>query len=150
MDGKKLVYAALAGFAVMFILSGIWYMAVMADYYEEAMAGVYNAGAILVEPNLVFIAIGYLFYAFIMAYMFPIGYKGGSAVSEGWKFGAIIGVLISVPLTFINMGLLSASATPALVDAIYQIVEKAIGGIVIAKVYAGGAGAPSASESSEE
>lgn len=150
MDGKKLVYAALAGFAVMFILSGIWYMAVMADYYEEAMAGVYNAGAILEEPNLVFIAIGYLFYAFIMAYMFPIGYKGGSAVSEGMKFGAIVGLLITVPMTFINMGLLSASMGPALVDNIYQIVEKAIGGIVIAKVYAGGAAAASASESSEE
>ena len=150
MDGKKLVYAALAGFAVMFILSGIWYMVVMMDYYEEAMAGVYNANAILEEPNLVFIAIGYLFYAFIMAYMFPIGYKGGSAVTEGLKFGAIVGVLITVPLTFINMGLLSVSATPALVDAIYQIVEKAIGGIVIAKVYGGGADAASASESSEE
>lgn len=150
MNGKKLAYATLAGFAVMFILSAIWYSGVMADYYEEAMAGVYNANAILDEPNLVFIAIGYLFYAFIMAYMFPIGYKGGSAVSEGLKFGAIIGVLITVPLTFINMGLLSASAGPALVDAIYQIVEKAIGGIVIAKVYGGGATEASASESSEE
>jgi len=134
----------------MFILSGIWYMVVMAEYYERVMKGVYNANARLDEPNLVYIAIGYLFYAFIMAYMFPIGYKGGSAVSEGLKFGAIIGVLITVPLTFINMGLLSASAGPALVDAIYQIVEKAIGGIVIAKVYSGGAAAASAPESSEE
>lgn len=150
MDGKKLVYAALAGFAAMFILANIWYMAVMGDYYDEAMAAVYNAGAILEEPNLVFIAIGYLITALIMAYIFPIGYKGGSAVSEGMKFGAIIGVLISVPLTFINMGILSVSATPAFVDAIFQIVEKSIGGIVIAKVYAGGAAAASASESSEE
>ena len=147
MDGKKSIYAALAGFAVMFILSGIWYMVVMADYYDEAMAGIYNASAILDEPNLVFIAIGYLFYALIMAYMFPIGYKGGSAVTEGMKFGAIIGVLITVPITFINMGLLSADAAPALVDTIYQIVEKSIGGIVIAKVYGAGA---SSSESAEE
>ena len=151
MDGKKLVYAALAGFAVMFILSGIWYNAVMGDYYEETMAGVYNAGVILEEPNLVFIALGILIYAFIMAYMFPIGYKGGSAVTEGLKFGAIVGVLITVPMTFIHMGLLSVSATPAFVDAIYQIVEKAIAGIVIAKVYGGGASAEaSAPESSEE
>ena len=150
MDGKKLVYAALAGFAVMFILSGIWYNAVMGDYYEETMAGVYNAGVILEEPNLVFIALGILIYAFIMAYMFPIGYKGGSAVTEGLKFGAIVGVLITVPMTFIHMGLLSVSATPAFVDAIYQIVEKAIAGIVIAKVYGGGAASASAPESSEE
>jgi len=147
MDGKKLIYAALAGFVVMWILSGIWYMVLMKDFFEEAMAGVYNANAILDEPNLVFIVIGYLIYAFIMAYIFPIGYKGGSAISEGLKFGAIVGVLITVPMTFINMGLLSASVTPALVDAIYQIVEKAIGGIVIAKVYGVGA-APS--ESTEE
>ena len=147
MDSKKLIYAALAGFAVMFILSGIWYMVVMADYYDEAMAGIYNASAILEEPNLLFIAIGYLIYAFVMAYMFPIGYKGGSVVTEGLKFGAIIGVLITIPMTFINMGLLSANAGPALIDAIYQIVEKAIGGIVIAKVYGAGA---SSSESTEE
>ncbi len=147
MDSKKLIYSTLASFAVMWILSGIWYMVVMADYYDEAMAGIYNASAILEEPNLVFIAIGYFIYALIMAYMFPIGYKGGSAVSEGLKFGAIIGVLITVPMTFINMGLLSACAGPALVDAIYQIVEKAIGGIVIAKVYGGSA---SSFESTEE
>ena len=110
MDGKKLIYATLAGFAVMWILSGIWYMVVMKDFFEEAMAGVYNANAILEEPNLIFIAIGYLIYALIMAYIFPIGYKGGSAVTEGLKFGAIVGVLITVPMTFINMGLLSASA----------------------------------------
>ncbi len=147
MDGKKFIYAALAGFAVMWIISGIWYMVVMMDYYDEAMAGIYNASALLDEPNLVFIAIGYLFYALIMAYVFPIGYKGGSAVTEGMKFGAIIGVLITVPMTFINMGLLSADAAPALVDTIYQIVEKAIGGIVIAKVYGAGA---SSSASTEE
>ena len=147
MDGKKLIYSALAGFAVMFILSGVWYMVVMMEYYEKAMAGIYNASAILEEPNLVFIAIGYFIYALIMAYMFPIGFKGGSAVSEGLKFGAIVGVLITVPLTFVNMGLLSVSPGPALVDSIYQIVEKAIGGIVIAKVYGGGA---SVSEPAEE
>ena len=145
MDGKKLIYSTLASFAVMWIISGIWYMVVMMDYYEEAMAGVYNASAILEEPNLLFIAIGYLIYALIMAYMFPIGYKGGSAVTEGLKFGAIVGVLITVPMTFINIGLLSADAGPAMIDALYQIAEKAIGGIVIAKVYG-----MSSSESSEE
>ena len=88
MDGKKLIYSALASFSVMFILSGIWYLVVMMDYYEEAMAGIYNASAILEEPDLVFIAIGYFIYALIMAYVFPIGYKGGSAVTEGMKFGA--------------------------------------------------------------
>ena len=150
VDVKKLAYATLAGFAVMFILSGIWYNALMGKYYDEAMKGVYKASTILEEPNMVFITLGILIYAFIMAYMFPIGYKGGSAVSEGLKFGAIIGVLITVPMTFIHMGLMSVSAGPALVDAIYQIVEKAIGGIVIAKVYGVGAAAASASESSEE
>ena len=149
MNGKKLVYAALAGFAVMFILAIIWYMAVMADYNDEIMAAVYNADAILDEPNLVFIVLGYLIIAFIMAYMFPIGYKGGSAVTEGMKFGAIVGLLISVPMALNNMAVLSVSATPALVNSIYQIVEKAIGGIVIAKVYGVGATA-SAPESSEE
>jgi len=147
MDGKKLIYSALAGFAVMFILSGVWYMVVMMEYYEKAMAGVYNASAIVEEPDLIFIAIGYFIYALIMSYLFPIGFKGGSAVSEGLKFGAIVGALITVPLTFVNMGLLSVSPGPALVDSIYQIVEKAIGGIVIAKVYGGGA---SVSEPAEE
>ena len=150
MDGKKLVYAALAGFAVMFILSGIWYNAVMGDYYKDVMKDVYRADAILDPPNMVFITLGILIYALIMAYMFPIGYKGGSAVSEGLKFGAVIGVLITVPMTFIKMGLMSASATPEILDAIYQIVEKSIGGIVIAMVYGSGAAAQPASESSEE
>ena len=79
MDTKKMTMAWLGGFLVMFILSGIWYNFVVMDYNMVTYAEVNLPEE---EFSLLYIVIGYLILSFMMSYMYPIGYGGGSAVKE--------------------------------------------------------------------
>ena len=88
MNRRKLVLGALAAFAVAFPLSGLWHVLLMSDFYDSA-----SGGTMRDPPLFLFVALGYMVVGFIMAYMYPKGYEGGSPVREGLKFGAIIGLL---------------------------------------------------------
>ncbi len=133
MNSKKLVFAWLAGFVAMFLLSGLWYMVLMSDYYATQFADVSRA-----EPLFIWIVLGYLVGSFILAYIYPVGSKGGSPLKEGLRFGFFMGVLIAVPFMFIAYAINTIPLSGTIVDTIYQIVEKMIGGAVIGYVYGGG------------
>ncbi len=130
MNIKKLVSAWLAGFIVMFSLSGLWYMVLMPDYYSVQFADVARA-----EPLFTWIVLGYLVVSFLLAYIYPIGYKGKSPLKEGLRFGFFMGLIIALPMGLILYGVHTYPLTATLVDIIYLVVEKTIGGIVIGFVY---------------
>ena len=134
MNSKKLIFAWLAGFVAMFALSGLWYMVLMPDYYSTQFADVSRA-----EPLFTWIVLGYLVVSFLLAYIYPVGYKGGSPLTEGLRFGFFMGLLIAVPAMFIAYAVNTLPLSGSMVDTIYQIVEKTVGGGVIGYVYGGSA-----------
>ncbi|MCH6573923.1 MAG: hypothetical protein IH795_01780 [Bacteroidetes bacterium] len=85
--------------------------------------------------SLPLIAVGYMIQAFLLAYIFPIGFGGGSAVKEGLRFGVILGSLFALPGAFIFAAVYKMPLEGNIIDAIYHIVEFSVGGIVIAKIY---------------
>ena len=117
-------------FVVMFSLSGLWHQVLMGDYYAAIMPSVTRA-----EPNMVVIACGYLITAAIMAFMFPIGYKGGPGLTEGLRFGAVIGLLWWLPANIVLSGVYETTVASALVDGAFHVAEGAAGGIVIGLLY---------------
>ena len=139
MNIKKMLYAWVAGAAGMLILGILWHTVIMGGFYDTHLAAVARD-----VPKMPFVILGYLVLALLMAYMFPLGYKGGSAVSEGLRFGILIGLLWTLPLQLVFHGLLNLGLTGGLVDAGWHVVEQGVGGIIIAMVYGAGA----ASESS--
>ncbi len=130
MNGKKLVLATLLGFVVMFLISGLWYMVIMKGYYGEQFSEVNRQ-----EFNMVWIAIGYLVCAFLLAVIYPIGYKGGTPANEGLRFGILMGLIISLPMGLVLYGVYNIPLIPTIVNIIYQVVEKGIGGIIIGLAY---------------
>ena len=122
--------AWLTGFVVMFLLSGLWYMGIMGDYYNEQFAEVNRAA-----PMMLWIVLGYLVASFLLAYIYPIGYKGGAPAKEGLRFGLFMGLVMSLPVGLILYGVNTIPLSGTLVDTIYQVVEKTIGGLVIGIVY---------------
>ena len=96
MDLKKFSMATVGGFFAMFIPGGLWHMLIMKDFYDK-----YTGDSALAEPNILFIILGVLILAALMAYMYPQGYKGGSSIKEGLRFGAVIGLLWVLPLNVI-------------------------------------------------
>ena len=96
MNGRKFLLRALVAFVVAFLLSCLWHVLLMVDFYES------NAGGAMRDPPLFWsIALGYMVVGLIMAYMYPKGYEGGSPVSEGLKFGALIGLLWWFPTNLV-------------------------------------------------
>ncbi len=133
MNMKKCVLAALAGFAVMFSISGLWYLVIMRNFYSTQFAEVNRP-----EENMIWIVIGYIVAAILLAFIYPIGYKGGDPAKEGLRFGILMGLIMILPVAFILFGVYKFPLTGSLVDTIYQIVEKSIGGVVIGLVFGRG------------
>ena len=130
MNVKKWFLAGLLGFVVMFILSGLWYMLIMDAFYRA------QVGALMREQYcFTFIVLGYLVMAFLMSYIYPIGYKGGPAVKEGVRFGVLIGLLVWLSTNLVVYGAHNMTLCATLVDSAWHVVEEGIGGLVIALVY---------------
>jgi hypothetical protein len=130
MNGKKWFLGGLAGFAVMFALSGLWYMVLMSKFYRAQDQGIMRE-----QFNFLFLVLGYVVLAFLMSLIYPIGYKGGSLVKEGLRFGVLIGLVVWLTANLTLHGVLNNTLASALVDSVWHIVEQGIGGIVIALVY---------------
>lgn len=136
MDAKKFILATIAGGVVMWLLAGLWYWVIATKLYPPMAE----------HPRMLFIILGYLVLAILMAYLYPIGYKGGSPLAEGVRFGIVMGLLWVLPLCLVEHG----ATTPTLafrvivIDAIWHCVEEGIGGIVMAYCYGGPAKAAAA------
>jgi uncharacterized membrane protein len=134
MNMTKFIIATIASFVVMFLLGGLVHMKLLHEFYLAHMTAPCNIDR--AEPMLLYIALGVLLLALIMSYMYPKGVESSNKVMEGFKFGAIIGILWCIPLDLIMYGSTEMfSRTLILVDAGTAIVIQGIGGIVIAYCY---------------
>ena len=134
MNTKKMIFATVAAFIVMFLLGYLWHAVLMVDFYASNPGEIGNAGR--ETPKIPFIILGYLFLALVMAYIYPKGAEGSNHVMDGLKFGAIVGFLWIVPHSTALYGATTLfSKTGIFGDGIYHIVEGAIGGIIIAMIY---------------
>jgi len=130
MNVKKFVLAWVAAVVVTFLLAGLWHLFLLADFYEVQTQAVARE-----EPKMPFIILGHLILGFLMALAYPIGYKGGAPVKEGFRFGALIGLIWILPWSLNIHGLWNLPLTVVIVDSAWRVVEEGIAGIVIALVY---------------
>ena len=131
MNGRKLIVGTIVAAAVAFLLSGLWHVALMSGFYDSSAAAPMRD-----QPLMWSVALGYLVVGFIMAYMYPKGYEGGSPIAEGLKFGAIIGLLWWFPTQLVLYGAMSgASASVIFVDGGWHIIEEGIAGAALGLVY---------------
>ena len=130
MNGRKLVLGALAAFVVAYLLSGLWHVLLMSDFYDSAAGGTMRDPPLFLPIGLVYLVVG-----FIMAYMYPKGYEGGSPISEGLKFGAIIGLLWWFPTQLVLYGATEGPFSIVLVDGAWHLVEEGLAGAVLGLIY---------------
>ena len=133
----RVLKAAGGGFLAMYVLSFLWYAVIGMDYNNAQYGAVMRGQE---EVSLVMIAIGYLLMALLLAYAYPMGYKGGSGMAEGMRFGIMMGLIVALPAALITSGVFKFPLTANLVNALYRVVEIGIGGMVIGQLYGMGAG----------
>ncbi len=132
MNVKKFVLAWMAAVVVTFLLAGLWHLYLLADFYEAHTQGLARE-----TPNMAFVILGNLILGFLMALVYPMGYKGGSPVKEGFRFGALIGLIWILPVSVIFHGVWNYPLTGVIVDSAWHVVEEGMAGIAIALVYGG-------------
>lgn len=127
MSLKKFALAALAGGVAMWILAGLWHMLLaLAFYTEQTEATHEGTGTILVA---------YLILGALMAYIYPLGYRGGRPAIEGLRFGIVIGLLWVFPHELAMVGAHGGSILYVLKNAAWHMVEQGVGGIIVGLLY---------------
>ena len=130
MNVKKLVLATLTGCASMWLLAGLWHEILMVQFYTDKTSATHEGTGIIL--------LAYLILALIMAYVYPLGYKGGQPAIEGLKFGVVIGLLWVFPHELAMAGAHGDSISYVLKNAAWHMVEQGFGGIIIGLLYGRG------------
>jgi len=126
----KFILTSLVSAVAMLALAVVWYFGLAASFYAEHMAVVREIRLYDV------IALAYLVLGAMMALMYPAGYAGGHPAVEGARFGAMIGIIFSLPHSLLVYAMQSTrSTTLVLADTIWHVVEQGVGGMVIGLLY---------------
>jgi len=132
MFTKSHLLGTLGGFVVLFLGGWVFYDMLAADFYAAHTSQAATALMRGEDANLLFVALGCLVQACVMAALYgKLAEKG-----NGLKFGAFFGLFVGFGIGLLNYGLMDfMDMTGALVDFVWSIVFYAITGWVMAMVY---------------
>jgi len=119
MNTKNFLISGFAAFVVNFLLGWLFYGILFQDLYP-------NQG----EENMIFIALGCLFFGFVIAYVFTVVASIKSA-SEGFKVGSIFGLLNSLAMNFFMYATLEPNYQNIAIDVAISIVMVGIMGALV-------------------
>ncbi len=125
----QLIKAWVAGTVTMMVLGGLFHTVLAGGYLASQLP----ESAQMPGPGLVILFV--LPVTLIMAYLYPKGYEGGGPAAEGFRFGALIGLVMVIPLNVLFVGMFGVSAAASFVDVPWHVVEQGATGAVIALVY---------------
>ncbi|MCP4602293.1 MAG: hypothetical protein GY847_17545 [Proteobacteria bacterium] len=127
MNIKKLILATLAGSITMWLLAGIWHELIMAKFYTIETHATHEG------TGVIFLA--YLVLGILMAYIYPLGYKGGRPAVEGLRFGMVIGLLWVFPHELAMAGAHDNSISYVFKNAAWHMIEQGVGGVIVGLIY---------------
>ena len=127
MNSKKFILAALAAFAVLFVLNSLWFGVIFKDWLANQMPEMHENIPLHVFAELVF--------AVLLAIIYPLGYKGGSPASEGLKFGLLMGLVYQLPNAIHMYASMGGSPAVPCMFIVNGILVGIAAGITIGLVY---------------
>ncbi len=127
MNVKKFAISTLVVGFTMWVISGLWHNLILPNFYSSEIEATHEGIGLLL--------IAYLILGLFMAYMYPLGYKGGRPAIEGLRFGIVIGLLWILPHGLAMAGAHGESISYVLKNATWHAVEQGLGGIVLGLIY---------------
>jgi hypothetical protein len=131
MPLRRVVLAGVISFLVMFILGGLWNAVIMAGFYAD------NAPANARPPDetsLTPILLGYGLLALFMTFLFAQSFRERPTIAESIQFGALFGIIATLPLYLILYSVWDISLSYLLVDSFWHLVEESIGAVVLGSI----------------
>jgi hypothetical protein len=128
VNTKRILLGSLAAFVVMFILGGLWNAVLMTSFYERHAPANARPPA---ETSLLFVVLGYVLLVAFMTFLFAQSFKTRPSVLESFQFGALFGVIATLPIYLILYAIWNVSLTMMLVVAGWHLVQEGIGALVL-------------------
>ena len=131
MDAKKFVLVVIAYIVVTFAVAASWHLLFFKDLYDQL--AIFTRKDPLIPLGIV----SMLIQALVLAYLYPLLYRGGSPAKEGLKFGLLIGVLMASVAVFAEAGKqnVSSLATWLVFESAYYLLQFGALGVIIALIY---------------
>jgi len=122
MNTKSFFASGLAAFVISFLLGWLFYGILFPDLYPKEG-----------EDNMLFIALGCLFFGLLIAYLFTSVASIKNA-GEGFKVGAIFGLLNGLSMNFFMYASMEPNYKNIAIDVVLSIVMVGIMGAVVALI----------------
>ena len=126
---KKLLLATLGCFVFLLVVNAALYPLFFPDGPPERYAGARTA------PLPVYHLLAFLITAFLMSYLYPLIYRGGSPWKEGLQVGVIMALFVSLPENLHVYALTQVSFVKLLFPAIWVTAIWGLAGVVIGLIY---------------
>ncbi|MCZ6556921.1 MAG: DUF1761 domain-containing protein [SAR324 cluster bacterium] len=133
MNWNRFILSGAAAFVVMFVMGFVWHVPLFGAYYAEQASALLKA-----EMVLPVIILAEVIRAFVLAYVYPLGYKGGAPLVEGGRFGLMMGLFTAMlPLIYVSRYNYT-SFNWFWVEGLFFLIQGAAAGIIIAYIHGGG------------
>jgi len=131
MDAKKFVLAVIAYIVVTFAVAASWHLLFFKDLYDQLAIFTRK------EPLIPLGVVSIIMQALVLAYLYPLLYRGGSPVKQGLKFGLLTGVLMASIAVFAEAGKQNVSSltTWLVFETAYYLLQFGALGVIIGLIY---------------
>ena len=131
MNVQKFLIATVVATVVLFVIDYLWFGLIFKDWFAAHMPPQGDPADMHIATHLV----GEICLAALLAYIYPLGYKGGSPVSQGIMFGILMGLVYALPGS-IHMSAGMEGAMPVACFFIaHGLIAGILGGLAVAMVY---------------
>ncbi|HLG33834.1 MAG TPA: hypothetical protein VI757_03055 [Bacteroidia bacterium] len=138
MNTKKFLLATLAAFVALFVVNSLWFGVIFKDWFMENMKSPS-------DENIPMHGFAELCYGALLAWIYPLGFKQGTAMSQGMKFGLLMGLVYSLPGSLHMHASMGGTWEVPCFFIANGILVSIIAGIAVAMVYGGKSSSPAAS-----
>lgn len=128
----KLILSTVVVGIVLFILSWLFYSVLFAEYFNRFFG---HLSRPVSEMKIWAFAVAYLAQAFFMYMIYAKGYKGGSPMMEGIRFGIVIALFIYIPYMFMTWGYMQVMARGVAADAIVGMFLTMVAAVITAFIH---------------
>lgn len=131
MKYKQFIFATLVYVIITMALALPWHLVIFKDLYSSL--GIYNREHPIIPLGLASMIIQ----GIVLAYFYPLFYKGGKPILQGMKFGLIIGIFLFSVSTLANAAKIQVTSmsTWILIQTAFHTIQFLLTGAGIGLVY---------------